>query len=118
MLPSMGAPEGSSRRVVNVHATTFQPYDMEGPLQPDITWLPVSWDEQAGQGSYLMRMEPGAVTIEHEHRGFEEFLILEGTLTDSDGTVFRPGDLVSYDGGRHSSRTEDGCLIAVFEWRR
>jgi anti-sigma factor ChrR (cupin superfamily) len=111
------APESNGRKVVNVHRAAFQPYDMEGPLQPDITWLPISWDEGSGQGSYLMRMEPGAVTIEHEHGGFEEFLILEGTLTDSDGTVFRAGDFVSYDGGTHSSWTEDGCLIAVFEWR-
>jgi anti-sigma factor ChrR (cupin superfamily) len=108
----------SQRTVVNVHTATFQEYDMEGPAQPDITWLPVSWDDAAGQGSYLMRMQPGAVTIEHEHPGFEEFLILEGTLTDSDGTVFRKGDFISYDGGTHNSWTDDGCLIAVFEWAR
>ncbi len=109
---------GPQRKVVNVHAASFQPYDMEGPLQEDITWLPVSWDDASGQGSYLMRMAPGAVTLEHEHLGYEEFLILEGTLTDSDGTVFRAGDLVSYEGGTHNSWTEDGCLIAVFEWKR
>ena len=91
---------------------------MEGPVQEDITWLPISWDDDAGQGSYLMRMEPGAVTIEHEHAGFEEFLILEGDLVDSDGTAFGPGDFVSYEGGTHSSHTVGGCLIAVFEWRR
>lgn len=108
----------SRRKVVNVHTAVFQEYDMEGPAQPEITWLPVSWDDSAGQGSYLMRMQPGAVTIEHEHPGFEEFLILEGTLTDSDGTVFRCGDFVSYEGGTHNSWTDDGCLIAVFEWKR
>ena len=80
---------GAERKVVNVHTAAFQEYDMEGPPQPDITWLPISWDDDAGQGSYLMRMEPGAATIAHEHPGFEEFLIIEGTLTDSDGTVFR-----------------------------
>lgn len=114
----MGSSEDSQRRVVNVHTAAFQAYDMEGPVQPDITWLPISWDDEAGQGSYLMRLQPGAVTIEHEHAGFEEFLVLEGTLTDSDGTVFGAGDFVSYAGGTHHSWTEDGCLIAVFEWRR
>lgn len=104
------------RRVVNVRETPFLPYDMEGPLQEDITWLPISWDDASGQGSYLMRMEPGATTLEHEHAGFEEFLIVEGTLTDGDGTVFRQGDFVSYRGGTHHSWTQDGCLIAVFEW--
>jgi len=43
--------------------------------------------------------------------------ILEGDLVDSDGTRFGPGDFVSYaPGTHHSSRTEGGCLIAVFEW--
>lgn len=108
--------EPQARTVIDVHAATFRPYDMEGPLQPDITWLPISWDEASGQGSYLMRMEAGAVTLEHEHAGFEEFLILDGDLVDSDGTVFGPGQFVSYRGGTHNSRTEGGCLIAVFEW--
>ena len=107
----------SERRVVNVLREPFLPYDMEGPLQEDITWLPVSWDDDAGQGSYLMRMEPGARTLSHEHAGFEEFLIVEGTLMDSDGTVFRAGDFVSYRGGVHHSWTETGCVIAVFEWQ-
>ena len=110
-------PADPTRRVVDVHTTPFLPYDMEGPLQPDITWFPISWDQASGQGSYLMRMEPGARTIEHDHAGFEEFLILEGTLTDSDGAVFRAGDFVSYAGGTHHSWTDDDCLIAVFEWR-
>lgn len=90
---------------------------MEGPVQPEISWAPVSFDEGSGQGSYVMRMQPGAITIEHEHAGFEEFLVLEGDLVDSDGTVFGPGDFVSYaPGTQHNSWTEGGCLIVVFEW--
>jgi anti-sigma factor ChrR (cupin superfamily) len=108
----------ADRKVVDVHTAVFQEYAMEGPVQPDITWLPISWDQDAGQGSYLMRMEAGAATLAHEHQGFEEFLILEGTLTDADGTVFRAGDFVSYEGGTHHSWTDEGCLIAVFEWKR
>jgi anti-sigma factor ChrR (cupin superfamily) len=115
----MSEAEPAGRRVVNAHTTPFLPYDLEGPLQPEMSWLPVSFDRDTGQGCYLMRMEPGAVTISHEHQGMEEFLILEGDLVDSDGTVFRAGDFVSYEAGtRHDSRTETGCLIAVFEWRR
>jgi anti-sigma factor ChrR (cupin superfamily) len=84
-----------------------------------MSWLPVSFDRETGWGCYLMRMDAGAETIPHEHAGMEEFLILEGDLVDSDGTVFTTGDFVSYEPGtRHNSRTENGCLIAVFEWRR
>lgn len=106
------------RKVVNINTATFREYSLEGPVQPEITWLPISYDETTGTGSYLMRLLPGAVTISHEHAGFEEFLILEGTLTDSDGVVFKVGDFVSYEGGTHNSWTHDGCLIAVFEFQR
>ena len=108
-----------SRRSVNAHTTPFLAYDLEGPMQPEMSWLPLSYERASGAGTYLMRMEPGAVTIEHEHALEEEFLVLEGDLVDSDGTVFVPGDFVRYEAGtRHHSSTEKGCLLAVFEWRR
>jgi anti-sigma factor ChrR (cupin superfamily) len=113
MVPSQG------RSTVNAHTTPFLPYDLEGPNQPEMSWLPASYDPETGAGTYLMRMEPGAVTIEHDHPLMEEFLVLEGDLVDSDGTIFGPGDLVTYDAGtRHNSWTKNGCLLAVFEWRR
>ncbi|OFW75332.1 MAG: hypothetical protein A2Y55_12845 [Actinobacteria bacterium RBG_16_68_12] len=77
-----------------------------------MSWLPVSFDRETGHGCYLMRMQPGAVTIAHDHPGMEEFLVLEGGLVDSDGTVFGPGDFVSYEPGtHHNSWTEKGCLL-------
>ena len=107
------------RTVIKVAEVRMLPYDLEGPLQSDMGWLPVSFDRKAGEGSYLMRMEPGAATIAHDHPGFEEFVVLEGDLIDDDGTVFRAGDFISYaPGTRHNSRTETGCVLAVFEWRR
>lgn len=109
----------SGRRVFSLREAEFLPYDLEGPLQPEMSWLPISYERATGQGCYLMRMQPGAVTIAHVHPGFEEFLIVEGELIDGDGTVFKAGDFVSYEPGtRHNSRTETGCLIAVFEWKR
>jgi quercetin dioxygenase-like cupin family protein len=83
-----------------------------------MSWLPVSYRKESAVGSYLMRMQPGARTIAHDHPGYEEFLVLEGELIDSDGTVFKSGDFVSFaPGTRHWSHTETGCLLAVFEWR-
>ena len=105
------------RRVVSVD-DAFLPYDLEGPVQPEMGWLPISYERATGQGCYLMRMAPGAATIEHTHPGLEEFLIVDGELIDGDGAVFRAGDFVSYaPGTRHNSRTETGCVLAVFEWR-
>lgn len=105
--------------MVRISAQPFQPYDLDGPLQPEMSWLSISYDRRSSTGCYLMRMAPGAVTIPHDHPGMEEFLMLEGELIDDDGAVFGPGDFVSYQPGtHHNSRTETGCLIAVFEWRR
>ena len=107
------------RRSFNLHTTPFREYDLEGPVQPEMSWLPISYDAATGEGCYAMRMQPGAVTLAHDHAGMEEFLILEGDLVDSDGTVFGPGDFVSYEAGtHHNSHTIGGCLLAVFEWRR
>ena len=107
-----------SRSITPIARTKFQPYDLEGPVQPDMSWLPISYRKETGVGSYFMRMQPGARTIAHDHPGHEEFLILEGELIDSDGTVFRTGEFVSFaPGTRHWSRTDTGCLLAVFEWR-
>lgn len=107
-----------NQRILSVAKTPMQAYDLEGPVQPEISWLPVSYRRDSGVGSYLMRMQPGAVVFEHTHPGYEEFVMLEGELIDSDGTVYKTGDFVSFEpGSRHGSHTETGCLIAVFEWR-
>ena len=104
------------RKVVNIFEAAFRVYDMEGPEQPDMGWLPISYDDD-GNGSYAIRMDPGAETIVHDHAGVEDFLILEGELIESDGRVLRKGDFVSYaPGTRHNSRTETGCLLVGFDW--
>ena len=106
------------RRVVQIHTAAFEAYDLEGPVQPEMSWLPGSFDRTTGNCCYLMRMQPEAETLRHVHPGVEDFLVLEGELIDDDGAVFGAGDFVSYAAGtRHNSRTETGCLIAVFEWR-
>ena len=41
-------------------------------------------------------------------------VVLDGEIIDNDGTVFGPGDIVSYrDGTEHHSYTPNGCLLAV-----
>ena len=113
----MTVKEHGARRVVATGGACFGPYAMEGPLQPEMGVAMLSYDEARAEGVYLMRMDPGAATIAHEHRGFEDFMILEGELIESDGTVLRRGDVVSYaPGTRHNSRTETGCTLIGFDW--
>ena len=37
--------ESPGRKSVNAHTTPFLPYDMEGPVQPEMSWLPLSYDD-------------------------------------------------------------------------
>ena len=36
------------RSVFNARTTPFLPYDLEGPVQPEMSWLPVSFDRESG----------------------------------------------------------------------
>ena len=55
----------------------------------------------------MIRMEPGTITTKHIHTLREEYLILEGDIIESDGTVLGPGS-------EHNSRTENGALVIGF----
>ena len=109
----------ADRTIVNIYETPFASYDMEGPVQDDMSVLSVSYSRATQRGIYVMRMEPGAVTIPHTHGCMEEYLILEGELIESDGTVLKKGDFTSYrPGSHHNSRTETGCMLVGFDWDR
>ena len=113
----MNIMSNDDRTVVNIYETSFEPYDLEGPVQDDMSLLAVSYGTASRRGVYVIRMEPGAVTIPHTHECMEEFLILEGELIESDGTVLKKGDFTSYrPGTRHNSRTDTGCLLVGFDW--
>ena len=66
------------RRIFATASLPMRPYDLDGPLQPEMSYAPLSHDSRSERGSYLMRMEPGAATIPHVQTCREEFLILEG----------------------------------------
>ena len=80
-------------------------------------WLKsISYNKKnGGYGTYLLKMSPKAKSLPHEHKGYEEFLILDGELIDHDGKIFKKGNFISFEpGSKHSSWTKDGCLILVF----
>ena len=102
----------SSRQIFNIFDMPYSTYDLEGVVQDELQLLNISYDRETQLGWYVIRMDPGASSIHHEHLTQEEFLILEGDLTESDGTRLKAGDFVSYaPGTHHNSRTENGCLL-------
>ena len=106
----------SKRQIINFDKLKFEPFDNYGKVVPGMSWHKISYDkENGGQGTYVLKMEPGTKSLLHEHTGFEEFLMLDGELIDPDGIVFKKGDFVSFKpGSQHSSYTKNGCLVLVF----
>jgi len=104
------------RKITNLYDVDFVPFDNYGAVVPGMSWHKITYSkENGGQGTYILKMEPGAKSLPHEHEGFEEFLMLDGELTDPDGKVFKKGDFISFEpGSQHSSHTINGCLVLVF----
>jgi len=106
----------TKRKITNLYNVKFDPFDNYGSPIPGMSWHKISYDKKnGGQGSYLLKMDPSAKSLPHIHSGYEEFLMLEGELTDADGKTFKKGDFITFEpGSKHSSQTKDGCLILVF----
>lgn len=109
------------RRIIATAAAAFRPYDRYGVARDDMEWLPLGdADDRPGRPEiFLLRFKPGAASTPHTHTGGEEFYVIEGELTDCDGTALRAGDYVKYQpGSRHFSASKTGCtLLAILHGR-
>ncbi|MEQ8664573.1 MAG: cupin domain-containing protein [Rhodospirillales bacterium] len=102
------------RAIRRCDAADFVPYDRYGTVLDGMTWRPLSVDEDGDLDIYMLRMEPGAQSYPHEHVGAEQFLVLEGSLIDCDGTRISAGHFARFEAGStHHSTTEEGCLLLV-----
>ena len=106
----------TNRKITDLYDVEFTPFDNYGVVVPGMSWHKISYDKQnGGYGTYILKMEPNAKSLHHVHTGYEEFLMLEGELTDLDGKIFKKGDFISFEpGSKHSSHTINGCLVLVF----
>ena len=105
----------SKRKITNPLNVRFEPFDNYGAPIPGMSWHKISYNKKNGQGSYILKMEPGAKSLPHKHISYEEFLVLDGELVDSDNTVFKKGDFITFEpGSKHFSHTKNGCLVLVF----
>ena len=106
----------TKRKVTNLENLKFEPFDNYGSVVSGMSWYKISYDRKSGgQGTYVLKMVPGAKSLPHKHTGYEEFLMLEGELIDPDGKIFKKGDFITFEpGSTHTSYTNNGCLILVF----
>ena len=105
----------NKRKIINPFNVKFEPFDNYDSVIPGMSWHKVTYNTETGQGTYILKMDPGAKSLLHEHTNYEEFLMLDGELIDPDNKVFKKGNLVTFvPGTSHSSYTKNGCLILVF----
>ena len=106
----------TKRKITNPYDVEFIPFDNYGTIVPGMSWHKITYNkEKGGQGTYVLKMEPGARSLPHKHTGFEEFFMLDGELIDPDGKIFKKGDFISFEPeSEHSSHTINGCLVLVF----
>ena len=109
----------SKRKITNLLNVKFEPFDNYGAAISGMSWHKISYNKEKGQGSYILKMEPGAKSLPHKHTNYEEFLILDGELIDPDNKIFKKGDFVTFEpGSSHFSYTKIGCLLLVFQRAR
>ena len=105
----------NARKVTNPFNVKFEPFDNYGLPIPGMSWHKITYSKKNGQGTYILKMDPGAKSLPHKHTNYEEFIMLDGELVDPDNKVFKKGDIVTFDpGSSHSSYTKNGCLVLVF----
>lgn len=73
--------------------------------------------EEKARATSIVRYAPGSRFPRHEHRGGEEFFVLEGTFQDESGD-FPTGTYVRNPPGTgHAPGSEAGCTIFVKLWQ-
>tara|TARA_B100000768_G_C11257247_1_gene366992 strand:+ start:766 stop:1125 length:360 start_codon:yes stop_codon:yes gene_type:complete len=103
------------RLIANVITSAFTPWRNVDGTDSGTAVLQLGDHTKLGIGFHIYRMAPGSSSEAHEHHGDEEFFVIEGSLRDNDGTIYRKGDLVLLkDGTQHYSVSDDGCLLAVY----
>lgn len=103
------------RLIANINTAAFRPFVIDGREIPGQSFLQLDDTFPEGTGFHIYKMAPGSSSQPHEHSCHEQFLVLEGEVTDNDGHVYRPGDFVLLkQGTQHSSHTKTGATLAVF----
>ena len=105
----------NKRKITKLNNLKFEPFNKYGETIKGWSWHKISFNDKTNFGTYISKLDPETRTLKHLHTGYEEFLILEGELIDSDGMIFKKGDFITYEPNTsHSSYTKKGCLILTF----
>jgi quercetin dioxygenase-like cupin family protein len=103
------------RRIWKVDELEFTPFNRYGSDVSKLFWAPVTFDRKTGKGCFIIRFLPGGVSTPHEHHGFEEFYVAEGSVIDHDGVEYKAGHFVSLaPNSKHYSYSPNGALLVAW----
>ena len=102
------------RQVIETSNKELISYKRYGGKTNDLSWLPISKDNDSKYEVYLNKFDLGSSSNFHRHNGNEEFYVIDGELIDDDGKIFKTGDYIKFEKrSEHSSCSKIGCKIPV-----
>lgn len=104
-------PTENQTKIVDVNSMPWQDSPFPG-IKIKMLWH----DEASGASTILFKFEPGAKTPRHEHTALEQTFVLEGGLSDHDGTIRAGNYAVRIAGSVHQAQAlpEGSVHIAFF----
>ncbi len=70
-------------------------------------------DDERGERTWLMRIDPGAYSSPHSHEDFEQVYVMEGDFHDEDRLVKAGEFCARSPGAVHSAGSDNGALMLV-----
>jgi mannose-6-phosphate isomerase-like protein (cupin superfamily) len=92
------------------------PYTRYNKTIDGLFWKNITFNEETGIGSFILKFNKKTKTINHVHFANETFFIIEGDIYDSySNKIYYKNNIINmYPGSSHYSYSENGCLLLVF----
>ena len=104
----IGAVAAATSSYSSVVGKDWEPTDTDG------FWVKRLYeDEQRGECTWLMRIDPGAYSAPHAHEQFEQVYVMEGSFYDDDRLVKAGEFCARSPGAVHSAGSDNGALVLV-----
>jgi anti-sigma factor ChrR (cupin superfamily) len=104
------APFEGQTKIVNVNDMPWQ-----DATTPGIKFKVLYRDETTGAQTLILKFEPGAKTPLHQHTGLEQTFVLQGSMSDHDGTISAGNFVWRQAGSIHQAQSgPDGSLHIAF----
>ncbi|GAB4231690.1 MAG: hypothetical protein Tsb0021_10180 [Chlamydiales bacterium] len=73
-------------------------------------------EDHSGAAAVLLRYEPGARVMLHEHLGYEHMFVIEGDQFDENGSYPAGSFVIHPPGTKHSPGSKEGCVaLLIYE---